>query len=256
MPSLKLLPSSPKSAQCNLPITPPTHHPRSPWRRIITTTAMPALAAPGLGSFQDLMELLEELDHNSRRASPQQAGLAIFVTPAEYLIYSQTELPCKVGPSDYSNKRSLLQKSMEELYPRPSVRVVRCHFSTAKPGGSGMANHYHSAAPRRLPPLPFRWQLEVAITSLFVSWVTKIATKKKKKKKKKGGPPPIVVEVMYARRFNPCEKAEERYKNYFQAKDREVKSHIICVSSSLQPRSRPRQPASQTAQELERSSIS
>jgi len=51
------------------------------------------------GSFQDLMELLEELDHDSQREP--LAGMAFFVSPEEYLTLLQTELPCDVGPSDY-----------------------------------------------------------------------------------------------------------------------------------------------------------
>jgi hypothetical protein len=54
----------------------------------------------GPRSFQDLVELLEELDHNSPREP--LAGMAFTVSPAKYLTILQMDLPCDVGPSEYS----------------------------------------------------------------------------------------------------------------------------------------------------------
>ncbi|KAK0654951.1 hypothetical protein B0T16DRAFT_298694, partial [Cercophora newfieldiana] len=52
------------------------------------------------GSFEDLVELLEELRHDSPREP--LAGMAFTVLPAQYLRLLQMDLPCDVGASDYS----------------------------------------------------------------------------------------------------------------------------------------------------------
>ena len=93
-------------------LSPPHNTQRSLWRITMPLAAPAAMPSPPggprddiladpftPGSFQDLMELLEELDHDSPPGP--LAGMAFFVSPAQYLTILQMELPCP-GPSDYS----------------------------------------------------------------------------------------------------------------------------------------------------------
>ena len=77
----------------------------------------------GPSSFQDLVELLEELDHSSPREP--LAGMAFTVSPAQYLTILQMDLPCDVGPSDYScnilyykSRTSFIHRSLAFFFAR------------------------------------------------------------------------------------------------------------------------------------------
>ena len=196
------------------------------------------------GSFQDLMELLEELDHDS---PPEPlAGMAFFVSPAQYLTILQMELPCP-GPSDYSCN-ILYYKSRTSWIHRLLVlflaRTFHRHIT-----GSWTKN----AILKEFLDTAFVFPTEVrdADNTPTFDLTPDVALLLSKHDQDFSSSPPLVVEVMYAHQFS-CEQAEERYQQYFRAKDRGVKV-VICLRLYY---ARGIDRAKKTAEKLDRSSVS
>jgi len=197
------------------------------------------------GSFQALMELLEELDHDSPREP--FAGMAFFVSPEEYLTLLQMELPRDVGPSDYScgivyfkSKTSLIHRCIVLFFTGTLNRQVTelwTENATIKQLGG--------------PPLLFSTEVRDNDNLPTVDLTPDVAIIFADGDDAADRSPPLVVEVIYAHKFS-YKQAEERYQQYFRAKDSGVKV-VICVrlhyASGLDR-------AKKTAENLERSSIS
>ncbi len=204
-----------------------------------------ALAAPALGSFQDLMELLEGLDQYSPREP--FAGLAFAVSPDQYLTYLQTEVPDNIGPSDYAGG---------VLYFKSTNSVIHdgISFFFADTLDSQIMDKWmaHPVIKQLLGGRP--WAYSTRVRDDHGAPTVDLTPDVGIRVKGAGGvlkSPLIVVEVMYSHRFSQ-EETEKRYKNYFQAEDNGVKV-VICVrlyyGCGVDR-------ANKTAQELERSTIS
>ncbi|KAK3346028.1 hypothetical protein B0T25DRAFT_592374 [Lasiosphaeria hispida] len=82
-----------------------------------------------LGSFQDLLQLLEDLDENSSREP--LAGMAFSVSPAQYLTLLQMEFRGNPGPSDYSCRILYYKKKTTHIHRRLVV-VICCDIHYAR----------------------------------------------------------------------------------------------------------------------------
>jgi len=197
------------------------------------------------GSFQDLMELLEELDHDSPREP--LAGMAFFVAPEEYLTLLQMELPRDVGPSDYScgivyfkSKTTFIHRHTVMFFAwilHRQVTEVWTENATIK----------QLIGPPLFLPTEVRDNDDLPTIDLTPDVAIIFANEDHDPDRS----PPLVVEVMYAHQFS-YKQAEDRYQQYFRAKDSGVKV-VICVrlyyASGVDR-------AKKTAENLERSTIS
>jgi len=199
----------------------------------------------GPSSFQDLVELLEELDHNSPREP--LAGMAFTVSPAQYLTILQMDLPCDVGPSDYSCN-VLFHKSKTSFIHRFLA------FFFARALHDQMMNLSMKKATAKLllgSAFPFPAEVRDNDDTPTVDLTPDVAVHFPKDSTDLFSSPPLVVEVMYAHRFSP-EEAEKRYKQYFRANDRSVKV-VVCLRLYY---GRGVDHAKKTAEKLECSAVS
>ncbi|KAK0655237.1 hypothetical protein B0T16DRAFT_396533 [Cercophora newfieldiana] len=201
----------------------------------------PDALAPG--SFQDLMELLEELDHDSPREP--FAGMAFFVSPAQYLTILQMELPSPPGPSDYSGN-ILYYKSTTSWIHRSLVLFF------ARTLNHHIAGWMKNCTLKEFLDTAFVFPTEVADANNPPTFylIPDVALLLGEPGQDLSSSPPLVVEVMYAHQFS-CEQAEERYKQYFRAKDGGVKV-LICLRLHY---ARGIDRAKKTAEKLDRSSV-
>jgi len=207
--------------------------------------ASDASDAFGPGSFEDLVELLEELRHDSPREP--LAGMAFTVSPAQYLTLLQMDLPCDVGASDYScnilyykSKTSFIHRLLVFFFARvlydQMMNLSRKNITAKQLLGSAFPFPVEVRDDHGTPTVDLTPDVAVHFpkhdTDLFRS-------------------PPLVVEVMYAHQFSPDE-AEKRYQQYFRAHDRGVKV-VVCLCLYY---GRGDDRAKKTAEKLEHSAVS
>jgi hypothetical protein len=209
------------------------------------SSASDGSVAFGPRSFDDLLELLEAL----RRDSPRQplAGMAFTVSPAQYLTLLQMDLPCDVGPSDYSCN-ILYYKSTTSVIHRVLVFFF-AHFLQDQM--KDLAKKHAILQQLLGSAFPFPVEVRDDNSAPTVDLTPDVAVHFPKHHTDLFRSPPLVVEVMYAHRFS-LDKAEERYQQYFRAHDRSVKV-VICLRLHY---ARGVNRAKKTAEKLDRSAVS
>jgi len=198
-----------------------------------------ALAAPG--RFHDLLELLEELDHNSPRDS--LAGKAFFVTPAQYLTLSQMELP-DLGPSDYSDGILVYKPETSIIHHRLVIFLAYCL-------GEQVTNVWmNNAVIKQLLGNLMVFTAGIADNAHLptVAMAPDVAILFMRDPMNRGSPA-VAFEVMYAHRFTR-EQAEKRYKRYFGLGQVKV---VVCLRLYY---GRGVERSKQTAEHFDRSSVS
>lgn len=199
------------------------------------------------GSFQDLMELLEELDHDSPREP--LAGMAFFVSPAQYLTVLQIELPCNIGPSDYSCNILYYKSRTSHIHRSLTLFFIQTLFRQLK--GRWMKNTTIKeilGTDAIFFPIEVRDDDDTPTLDLTPDVALSFSDGENLDLFRS---PPLVVEVMYAHKFS-YEQAEKRYQQYFRAKDCGVKI-VICLRLYY---THGVDRAKKTAEKLDRSSVS
>jgi hypothetical protein len=196
-----------------------------------------------LGSFEDLLQHLEDLDHDSPREPLR--GMAFKASPAQYLTLLQMETRSDPGPSDYScgvvnykNKTTsihlYLSQGLAELMVRQIAQKWAGH--SALPPDFGTCFSSPTEVRDKLESPTVNMAPDVAI---FSGMFGELGNRG----------PRLVVEIAYAHRFTR-DKLEARYKEYFRNDSVQV---VLCLDLFY---ARGPDRASETASALDRSAIS
>ncbi|KAK5656010.1 hypothetical protein OQA88_5148 [Cercophora sp. LCS_1] len=196
------------------------------------------------GTFQDLLEELDAIDHNSGREP--LAGMAFLVSPTEYLTILQSDQPLP-GPFDYSCGilyfksrtswiHSVLTRFFARTFQRHIMDVWAKNAAVNELLGSALAFRTGVRDDDNVPTIYFSPDVAILLPKDYQDDFSC---------------PPLVIEVMYAHKFS-CEQAEERYKKYFRTGDHGVQV-LICLRLHY---ARGVDRAKKTAEDLNRSSVS
>ncbi|KAK3296732.1 uncharacterized protein B0H64DRAFT_107491 [Chaetomium fimeti] len=196
-----------------------------------------------LGSFEDLLQQLEELDDDSPREP--FGGMAFKASPEQYLELLEMETRRDPGPSDYS---------CGVVYYKQKTSFIHRHLSVALT--NMIAGQIRQKWTRRRALLLLfgscycaRAEVRDDEESPTVYMAPDVAVLFRMFREPGDRCPPLVVEIAYAHRFTR-DQLEARYKEYFK----EGRIQVVLCLDVFYARGPDR--ASKTASALDRSAIS
>ncbi|KAH6840650.1 hypothetical protein B0I37DRAFT_220112 [Chaetomium sp. MPI-CAGE-AT-0009] len=195
-----------------------------------------------LGRFEDLLQKLKDLDHDSPREP--FGGMAFEVSPTQYLEFLEMETRSDPGPFDYSCGVLYYKQKTSFIHRRLSNRLKELIWEEidrkwTRDGTFPSSKLWYCARAevrnnQEFPTIDMAPDVAV-VSSLFgklqYRW------------------PPLVAEIAYAHRFTR-DKLEERYKEYFKVGYVQI---VLCLDVFY---ARDPDRASKTASALDRSAIS
>jgi Uma2 family endonuclease len=172
-----------------------------------------------LGSFEDLLQLLEDLEPDSPREP--LGGMAFRVSPEEYLTLFEMEALSDQGPSDYS---------CGVVYYKNKTSHINRQLSDALTDWITGEIDQKWAKNKTLPPLLGSCYSGRAVVtdnqqSPTVDMAADVAISSRMFGRPGNRCPSLVVEIAYAHRFTR-DKLEARYKEYFKEDRIQV---VLCL---------------------------
>ncbi|KAK3364334.1 hypothetical protein B0T25DRAFT_61260 [Lasiosphaeria hispida] len=202
-------------------------------------------ASDRLGSFQDLVRLLKNLNSNSPREP--FGGRVFSVSPAQYRTFLKMELRGNPGPSDYSCGVVYYKKKSTYIHRHLSafLSYLICEEAAKK------WTSHAVVGPLIKVSCPFNAEVRDDYDSPTFDLAPDVAIFFGNDAHFGDMCPSLVAEIAYSHRFTR-EKLEERYCKYFEEKEGRVKI-VICMDLYY---GRGEDRAQKTADNLERSAIS